>query len=127
MRARPRVPDTGTTSPPPGHHSGELAARRTLNAPCSCDRPIRVEKQMKRMKEADEGIRTLDLRHGNPIHVVLLIALLAFWVIPAVLTAQLAGRKGRSFAVYLVASLVIGWLIPLIGALVVPDNRGRSA
>jgi hypothetical protein len=64
---------------------------------------------------------------SNPIHVVLLIALLAFWVVPAVLTARLAERKGRSFAVYLVVSLIIGWLIPLIAALIVPDRRGRPA
>jgi hypothetical protein len=52
---------------------------------------------------------------SNPIHVVFLIAVLALWIIPAVLTARLAERKGRSFAVYLVASLVV------------PDNRGRPA
>jgi ABC-type transporter Mla maintaining outer membrane lipid asymmetry permease subunit MlaE len=64
---------------------------------------------------------------SNPIHVVLLIALIAFWIVPALLTARLAERKGRSFAVYLVASLVIGWLIPLIAALVVAARPSRSA
>jgi hypothetical protein len=62
---------------------------------------------------------------SNPIHVALLIALLAFWIVPAVLVARLADRKGRSFGVYLVVSLIIGWLIPLIAALVVPDRRSR--
>jgi hypothetical protein len=63
---------------------------------------------------------------SNPIHVVLLIALVAFWVVPAVLVARLAEHKGRSFVVYLVASLIIGWLIPLIAALIVPDRRDRA-
>lgn len=63
---------------------------------------------------------------SNPIHVVLLIALVALWVVPAVLVARLAERKRRSFVVYLVASLIIGWLIPLIAALIVPDRRDRA-
>jgi hypothetical protein len=64
---------------------------------------------------------------SNPIHVVLLIALLILWIGPSVLVARLADRKGRSFAVYLIASLIIGWLIPLIAALVVPERRSRPA
>ena len=64
---------------------------------------------------------------SNPIHVVLLIALLILWIGPSVLVARLADRKGRSFAVYLIASLIIGWLIPLIAALVVPERHGRPA
>jgi hypothetical protein len=63
---------------------------------------------------------------SNPIHLVLLIALIAFWVVPAVLTARLAERKGRSFGVHLVAALLIGWLIPLIAALILP-RRSRTA
>jgi hypothetical protein len=63
---------------------------------------------------------------SNPIHVVLLIVLLVFWVGPAVLAGKIAERKGRSFSVYLVASLVIGWPIPLIAALIVP-RRGDLA
>jgi hypothetical protein len=59
---------------------------------------------------------------SNPIHVVLLLALLGLWIVPSVLTGRLAERKGRSFGVYLVASLLIGWLIPLIAALIVRDR-----
>ena len=66
-------------------------------------------------------------RMSNPIHVVLLIALIASWVVPSVLTARLADRKGRSFSVYLVASLLIGWMIPLLAALILPDRHARPA
>lgn len=52
-------------------------------------------------------------------HAFGLIFLLLFWLVPALLVAKLAERKGRSFAVYLVASLIIGWIIPLIAALIV--------
>jgi hypothetical protein len=44
---------------------------------------------------------------------------LVFWLVPAVLVAKLAERKGRSFAAYLIVSLIIGWLFPLIAALIV--------
>jgi hypothetical protein len=57
---------------------------------------------------------------SNPIHVVLLLALIAVWIGPAVLAARLAEGKGRSFAVYLIVSLIVGWPIPLIAALIVP-------
>jgi hypothetical protein len=59
---------------------------------------------------------------SNPVHVVLLLALLGLWIVPSVLTARLAERKGRGFGVYLVASLLIGWLIPLLTVLVVRDR-----
>jgi hypothetical protein len=61
---------------------------------------------------------------SNPIHLVLLLALIAFFIVPAVLTAQLAARKGRSFAIYLVASLLIGWPVPLLVAVVMPSRPG---
>jgi hypothetical protein len=64
---------------------------------------------------------------SNPIHVVLLVALIALWIGPSVLVARLAERKGRSFAVYLIVSLIIGWPIPLVAALIVPPRRGASA
>ena len=63
---------------------------------------------------------------SNPIHVTLLIALIAVWIVPSVLVARLAERKGRSFGIYLVAALLIGWLIPLIAALILP-TRSRTA
>ena len=56
-------------------------------------------------------------------HTFGLIFLLLIWLVPAVLVAKLAERKGRSFGVYLIASLIIGWLFPLIAALIV---RPRS-
>jgi hypothetical protein len=59
---------------------------------------------------------------SNPIHIVLLIGLIVFWIGPAVLAGRLAERKGRSFAVYLIFSLVIGWPIPLIAALILPGR-----
>jgi hypothetical protein len=59
---------------------------------------------------------------SNPIHVVLLLALVAIFIVPAVLTAQFAARKGRSFAVYMIASLLIGWPVPLLVAFVVPNR-----
>jgi hypothetical protein len=61
---------------------------------------------------------------ANPMHLVLLVALIAFFVGPAVLTAQFAARKGRSFAVYLVASLLIGWPVPLLVAILTPGRPG---
>jgi hypothetical protein len=64
---------------------------------------------------------------SNPIHVVLLAALIALWLVPSVLTARLADRKGRSFSVYLIASLLIGWMVPLLVALILPHRRGQPA
>jgi hypothetical protein len=64
---------------------------------------------------------------SNPVHVVLLLALLAFWIGPAILTGRAAERKGRSFAVYLIVSLVIGWPIPLVAALILPRRGGMPA
>jgi len=60
---------------------------------------------------------------SNPIHVVLLLAVIALFIVPAVLTAQFAAGKGRSFAVYLVASLLIGWPVPLLVAFVMPNRH----
>jgi hypothetical protein len=61
---------------------------------------------------------------SNPMHIVLLLGLIAFLIVPAVLTARLAGRKGHSFAVYLVASLLIGWPVPLLVALIKQTGPG---
>ncbi len=62
---------------------------------------------------------------SNPVHIVFLLALLVFWIGPAILAGRVAERKGRSFAAYLVVSLAIGWPIPLIAALILP-RRGVS-
>ena len=60
---------------------------------------------------------------SNPIHLLALILVLAFWIGPAILAGRIAERKGRSFVVYLVASVIIGWPIPLLAAAVLPPRR----
>jgi hypothetical protein len=52
--------------------------------------------------------------------IAFVLVLLVLWVVPAVLIALLARRKGRSFGLFLIASLVFFWPIPLIVALVIP-------
>jgi hypothetical protein len=60
---------------------------------------------------------------SNPIHLAALLGIILLWLIPTILTARLAERKGRSFAVYLVVSLLIGWPIPLIAALILRPRK----
>ena len=57
---------------------------------------------------------------SNPTHILLLAGLVFGYVVPAVLVAWLADRRGRSLAVYLVASLIIGWIVPLAIVLIAP-------
>jgi hypothetical protein len=52
-----------------------------------------------------------------------LVGILILWLLPALLAARIARRKGRPFARYLLASLLIGWPIPLIAALIVRPYR----
>jgi hypothetical protein len=59
---------------------------------------------------------------SNPIHFVVLLAVLAFYFGQAYLAGRVAAGKGRSFAVYVVAGLIIGPLVLLI-ALVLPRRR----
>jgi MFS family permease len=59
----------------------------------------------------------------NPIHILLLVALVFGYVLPALLVGRLAERRGRSFTVYLVASLIVGWVIPLIAVLIFSNRR----
>ena len=59
---------------------------------------------------------------SNPIHVVVLLIVLAVYFGQAYLAGRVADRKGRNFAVYLVAGLIIGPLILLI-ALVLPRSH----
>jgi hypothetical protein len=62
----------------------------------------------------------------HPIHdAFFALALIVFWILPAILTARLAHRKGRSFAIFLIVSLVIGWPIPLLVALIMPTRASR--
>lgn len=64
---------------------------------------------------------------SNPVHLLGLLGVIAFWIGPAVLVGRLAARRGRSFAVYLVASLLIWWPVPLFVALIMPRRRDRHA
>jgi hypothetical protein len=60
---------------------------------------------------------------SNPIHVIFLLGLLTLFVLPAVLVARMADRRGRSFAVYLIAGLIVGWIIPLLAVLILPARQ----
>ena len=62
---------------------------------------------------------------SNPIHWLLLLLLVVFYIGPAILAGRVAERKGRSFVAYLIASRLVGWPIPLLLAVVVP--RGSRA
>jgi hypothetical protein len=59
----------------------------------------------------------------NPIHVILLFCLFGVFILPAVLVARLAERRGRHFTVYLIASLLVTWVVPLLAVMVLPDRR----
>jgi hypothetical protein len=52
-------------------------------------------------------------------HFAGLLGVLFLWLVPALLVARLAQRKGRSFALYLIVSLVVGWPLTLLAALIV--------
>jgi hypothetical protein len=56
-------------------------------------------------------------------HAFGLLGVIVLWLLPALVAARIAERKGRSFAVYLIVALVIGWPIPLLAALVVRTRR----
>jgi hypothetical protein len=59
------------------------------------------------------------------IHDIALLATLAIiWVIPALLIARLAHRRGYSFGVFVIIALVIPWPITLLAVLAMP---GRNA
>jgi hypothetical protein len=59
---------------------------------------------------------------SNPIHLVVLLAVLALYFGQAYLAGRVAAPKGRSFVVYVVAGLIIGPLILLV-ALILPRRR----
>jgi hypothetical protein len=63
---------------------------------------------------------------SNPIRLAALLGIVLLWLLPTILTARLAERKGRSFAVYLVASLLIGWPIPLVAALILRPRKSAA-
>lgn len=59
---------------------------------------------------------------------VLLVTLAITWIIPAVLVARVAERRGRSFTLFLIAALFMLWPIVLLVALVLPrGSKGRSS
>lgn len=50
----------------------------------------------------------------------LLVTLAVLWVIPAVLVARVAERRGHSFSLFLSAALVVPWPAILVVGLVLP-------
>jgi hypothetical protein len=56
----------------------------------------------------------------GPLEVVI-IALV--WIVPAVLIAKYAERKGHSFVGFLLIGLLVSWIISGIAAVVVEDRR----
>jgi hypothetical protein len=64
---------------------------------------------------------------SHPIHdAAFLVVFLGFWIVPAVLTARLAARRGRSFGVFLIIALLVGWPIILIVTLIMPARDKRT-
>ena len=62
------------------------------------------------------------------IHTVFLLLVLGlFWIGPAVLTARLAARRGRSLGGWLVTALLLGWPIALLAMLVLPRRNRETA
>ena len=56
-----------------------------------------------------------------------LIALLAiFWILPSVLVAHLAQRKGQSWVVFFLLSLFVSWVLMAVIALVLRDKSAGS-
>ena len=59
---------------------------------------------------------------SNPIHILVLLAVLVIYFGQAYLAGRVADRKGRSFGLYVVAGLLIGPLV-LLGTLLLPRSR----
>jgi hypothetical protein len=60
----------------------------------------------------------------NMIHDVGLLATLAIiWLIPALLVARLAERRGYNFQTYLIVALVVPWPITLLVVLIIPRRN----
>ena len=59
---------------------------------------------------------------SNPVHVFVLLALIVFWIGPAILAGKVAERKGRSLALYMLAGLIVGPIV-LLAALILPRRR----
>lgn len=57
----------------------------------------------------------------------LLLTLAVLWIIPAVLVARMAERRGYSFSLFLIAALVIPWPAILIVGFALPRrNNGEG-
>jgi hypothetical protein len=64
----------------------------------------------------------------NVIHDIVLLTTLAFiWLIPALLIARLAERRGHNFQVLLIVALVVPWPITLLVVLVMPRRSKQSS
>jgi hypothetical protein len=62
---------------------------------------------------------------ANPLHIILLLIVLAAWIVPAYLVARLAAQRGRSFGGYLAGGLIFGWLFSLIAAVVISSRPAQ--
>jgi hypothetical protein len=67
----------------------------------------------------------------NVVHDIAFLVTLAIiaiiWIIPAVLVARVAERRGRSFAPFLIAALIIPWPVMLLVALVLPRRSKEGS
>ena len=62
------------------------------------------------------------------IHNVAFLATIAIiWVIPAIVVARLADRRGYSFGVFLIVALVIPWPVTFLIVLAMPRRSDRSS
>ncbi len=63
---------------------------------------------------------------NNPVHLLLLLMLVAAWLGPALLVARLAQRKGRSYALFLTGGLVVGWLFDAVAGVMLASRPSRG-
>ncbi len=54
------------------------------------------------------------------------VAVIVLWLLPSLLVARLAERKGRSFALWLAFLLLFTW-VPLLIAILVLPRRAQAA
>jgi len=63
----------------------------------------------------------------GPLDFVLLLVSVAVVVVPIVLVAQYANRKGYSYAVFALLGLFLTWPIALLAAIVMPRRAPQGA
>jgi hypothetical protein len=68
-------------------------------------------------------IAYLDPGSGGGIGPLEVVIIILVWIVPAVLIARYADRKGHSFVGFLLIGLLTSWVISGIAALVVEDRR----